>query len=168
MAGEDHTHEIPAGPSSAKAVVALGTQYDSRKEGLGHHCGENCETHAYIYSYIYNQKYDACGGNGGNGGNAGKGGTTAYLRIYLKSGEVKQNLVERPGSGGLPGKGGLGAKGISSDIDYFGERRENEDAGCHGFLGWDCDIHIGSIQYQGYHISNHDKSCNGRNGMDGK
>ena len=60
MAGEDHTHEIPAGPSSAKAVVALGTQYDSRKEGLGHHCGENCETHAYIYSYIYNQKYDAC------------------------------------------------------------------------------------------------------------
>ena len=168
--GEDHTDEIPKGPTNAEQVVALGTQYGHRSEDLGHHCGEQCTTHAYITSYIYNPRYDACGGNGGNGGNSGKGGNAADLQIHVDSGAVNHNLIDNPGSDGTPGKGGRGANGILSDIEYLGDKREEEDAGCHGFLGWDCDITIpnNNVRYEGYHVSNHDNPCNGQDGMAGK
>ena len=169
MVGEDHTNEIPEGPTGARDVVETGTQYANRKEDLGHHCGEQCHTYAYISSYRYNLKYDACGGNGGNGGNAGIGGESTDIKIHIVDGIVNPEIVRNKGSNGNPGIGGNGATGVLTDIDYYGDKREPEGAHCHGTFGWDCDVRIdyGDITYENYHVVNHDTVCNGNNGASG-
>ena len=167
MAGDDHTDEIPKGPTNAEQVVALGTKYNEYKQSTGHHCGEQCTTCDYYYQYILNLRYDACGGNGGDGGNAGKGGSTTDIKIHLQSGVVETELIEHPGVNGAAGKPGNGANGLKADSDYYGDRKEHETAGCHGTFGWECNKHIDNTYYVNYRVENHDNECNGQDGIAG-
>ena len=168
MDGENHMNEIPVGPINAKEVVDSGTCYDTYKEDLGHHCGEQCHTHAYWSDYTVNIKYNACGGNGGNGGNGGDGGTASSLVVDISgTSPVNGKVIKNDGYSGIPGKEGKGTIGLETDRDYFGSKREEEDAGCNGFLGWDCDVHIAKITYHDYRTMSHDDACNGVDGHPG-
>lgn len=134
--GLDNTGKIPPGPSDAKAVTEMGTQYDYTHSSSSH-CGGHCHTDDEYWYFRYELIFNACGGKGGNGGNGGNGGAAGILTLTGTSGVTAKNS-RLESTGGAPGSPAAGASGLDVARTYLGWHRHWEDAGCHGFGGLSC------------------------------